>query len=155
MKLLFVCLGNICRSPSAEAIMNQLIDNEGLEDKISCDSAGTLGYHEGQPADARMREHGNRRGLNLDSISRQVTSTDFIEFDYILAMDKSNYTELLKNPHASAHQAKIIQICDYASESTCNEIPDPYYGGEKGFEKVLDLLEDCCCRLLTDLKQQI
>lgn len=155
MKLLFVCLGNICRSPSAEAIMNQLIEDAGLADKISCDSAGTIGYHEGLPADARMRKHGNQRGLNLDSISRQVTATDFKAFDYIIAMDRSNYNDLLECAKTEVEKRKVFQICDYASEPSCNEIPDPYYGGSKGFEKVLDLLEGCCGNLLTDLKQKI
>jgi len=155
MKLLFVCLGNICRSPSAEAIMKQLIKNEGLEDKISCDSAGTIGDHAGSPADARMRKHGSQRGLNLDSISRPVTLDDFSTFDYIIAMDQSNYKDLLERAQTESQKSKIIKICDYASDTNCLEIPDPYYGGPEGFEKVLDLLEGCCHNFLIDLKQQI
>ncbi len=151
MKLLFVCLGNICRSPSAEAIMNNVIAEAGLENKIWCDSAGTCAYHAGELADARMRQHANKRGTTLTSTSRQFIKADFNRFDYIIAMDSSNYQNIM----AIVESDKVVMMTDYSTDKSQTSIPDPYYGGERGFELVLDLLEDCCQNFLDQLKLEL
>ena len=138
-KVLFVCMGNICRSPSAEAVMNHFIETEGLTEKISCDSAGTIAYHEGESADERMQEHANKRGYKLTSIARRITVDDLEKFDYIIAMDKSNYQDILNLDTAGNYKHKISMMTDYSSNGY-DEVPDPYYGGSEGFELVLDIL---------------
>jgi protein-tyrosine phosphatase len=153
MKLLFVCLGNICRSPAAEAIMNKLIEENGLSDVISCDSAGTIGINAGRPAYKPMREHASLRGLYLESIARQVLSRDFESFDYIIAMDLNNFEDLLQTPLGQVYEKKILKMWEYVNDDACQSIPDPYYGGDEGYEKVLDLLEDGCQTLLATLIQ--
>jgi len=155
MKLLFVCLGNICRSPSAEAVMNMLIEENGLQDQIVCDSAGTYGGHAGELADRRMRKHATKRGINLTSRSRQIRPSDLNEFDYIIAMDSSNYNNILRLVTDKAQVRKIVKMTDYCSRFDYNEVPDPYYGGSKGFELVLDLLEDACQGFLDKLKEEL
>ncbi len=152
MKLLFVCLGNICRSPSAEAIMNSVIAEAGLENEVSCDSAGTCAHHVGELADARMRQHASRRGTTLTSISHQFIEADFNRFDYIIAMDQSNYRNIIALASTETERDKVVQMTDYSSDEDQTSIPDPYYGGERGFELVLDLLEDCCHNFLAHLQ---
>lgn len=147
-KILFVCLGNICRSPSAEAVMNKLVKDSGLENTIVVDSAGILGYHEGEPADQRMQVHAARRGYRLDSISRPVCSSDFFDFDLIIGMDNRNIEELKRKSPDLELVAKINQMTEYSRNKRYDHIPDPYYGGDSGFELVLDLLEDACRGLL-------
>lgn len=147
-KILFVCLGNICRSPSAEAVMNTLVKDSGLENTIVVDSAGILGYHEGEPADQRMRTHAARRGYRLDSISRPVCSSDFFDFDLIIGMDNRNIEDLKRKAPDLESVAKIHQMTEYSRNKRYDHIPDPYYGGDSGFELVLDLLEDACRGLL-------
>ncbi len=149
IKILFVCMGNICRSPSAEAVMNSLIANRGLYDKIQCDSAGTLSYHAGEPADARMQRHASKRGYELTSIARQVRANDFEEFDYVVAMDNDNLTNLQAFLPSPDLASKISKMTDYCTGPNPGYVPDPYYGGSEGFEHVLDLLEDACIGLLT------
>jgi protein-tyrosine phosphatase len=152
-RLLFVCLGNICRSPTAEAVMQAKIADAGLEDQISCDSAGTIGYHAGDRADARMREHGSRRGYNLLSRSRKVRAEDFEAFDHIFAMDDDNLHDLLK--FAGPQRDKVRRMVDCCTRHSANSVPDPYYGGAAGFEQVLDLLEDACDNLLAELRSSL
>ena len=153
IKIIFVCLGNICRSPSGEAVMNSLIDKEELSDKIVCDSAGTIAYHTGEKADPRMRKHASKRGYDLTSIARKFTNEDFEEFDYIIAMDRSNYSDLLALDKNGEFVEKISMMTSYCTEYDDVEVPDPYYGGPQGFEHVLNLLEDACQGLLNKIKE--
>ncbi len=141
-KILFVCLGNICRSPSAEAVMNYLIEENDLTEIIECDSAGTYGYHAGEMADRRMQKHAIKRGYDLTSISRAVIKSDFDDFDYIVAMDNSNYSNLIAMAQNNIEENKIFKMTDFCQNMNADEVPDPYYGGEQGFENVLDILED-------------
>ncbi len=148
-KVLFVCLGNICRSPSAEAVMKSLIDQRNLSSRVSCDSAGTYGGHAGEPADARMRKHAALRGYDLTSRSRQITPSDLKEFDLIVGMDSQNIRDIKRLDREGAYSEKIVKMTDFCSRSADSEVPDPYYGGAAGFEHVLDLLEDSCEGLLS------
>lgn len=150
-KLLFVCLGNICRSPAAENIMNHLIEKEGLRDRIVCDSAGTGGWHVDAPPDQRMRAAAKKRGLNFVGSARQLKATDLQEFDLILTMDKDNYRNVLALDPQRKFTDKIKMMCDYCQTSTDKEVPDPYYGGTDGFNYVIDLLFDACNGLLKSL----
>lgn len=147
-KILFVCLGNICRSPSAEAVMKKLLKDAGLERKIEIDSAGILGYHEGEQADDRMRAHAARRGYRLDSISRPVRTSDFFDFDLIIGMDNRNIDDLKRKAPDLVSVGKIHQMTEYSRNKLYDYVPDPYYSGAEGFELVLDLLEDACGGLL-------
>lgn len=151
INILFVCMGNICRSPSGEAVMNAVIKKYGLADKIQCDSAGTIAYHEGEPADSRMKHHARMRGYSLTSIARKFRYEDFEKFDYIIAMDKENYADLLEMDRERKYFDKISMMMSFGKNSDEDEVPDPYYGGPAGFEKVLDLLEDACKGLLEEI----
>lgn len=147
---MFVCLGNICRSPSAEAVMKKLVKDAGLEKSFFIDSAGIMGYHEGERADDRMRGHAARRGYVLDSISRPVRTQDFYDFDLIIGMDDRNVDDLKQKAPDLESLAKIHQMTEYSRNKLYDHVPDPYYGGASGFELVLDLLEDACAGLLSD-----
>ncbi len=152
-KLLFVCLGNICRSPAAEGVFLHLIEQRGLTDQFLVDSAGTGGWHVGNPADQRMQAAAMRRGIQLPSRARQLELSDLESFDHILTMDQDN----LRNVSSMAKEfgprstANIRLMLSHARRADTLEVPDPYYGGEQGFEHVLDLLEDSCEGLLKDL----
>ncbi len=148
IKILFVCMGNICRSPSGEAVMNLIIEKNNLQDKIICDSAGTIAYHSGEPADARMQKHATKRGYNLTSIARQIKLLDFDRFNYIITMDDDNYKNVKALDVENKYEHKIYKMMSFRNAYTDTEVPDPYYGGEQGFEYVLDLLEDACSGLL-------
>lgn len=148
-KILFVCLGNICRSPSAEAVFTHKVKEAGLENQYMIDSAGTGGWHVGKPADQRMQKHAEKRGFRLTSLGRQFDpDTDFDEFDLIIAMDDENVNDLKELARNSEDIRKIHKMTDFSKEWRYTEVPDPYYGGEEGFELVLDLLEDACEGLL-------
>lgn len=147
-KILFVCLGNICRSPSAEAVMKKLVKDAGMEDRFLIDSAGIIGYHEGEPADPRMRAHAIRRGYRLDSISRPVRTQDFYDFDLIIGMDNRNVDDLKEMAPDLDSEKKVHQMMEYATNRLYDYVPDSYYSGAEGFELVLDLLEDACRGLL-------
>ncbi|MEC4982958.1 MAG: low molecular weight protein-tyrosine-phosphatase [Oscillatoria sp. PMC 1068.18] len=147
-KLLFVCLGNICRSPSAENIMNYLITQADLSERIVCDSAGTSSYHLGSPPDARMRAAAQKRGIELRGRARQFDVSDFEEFDLILAMDRENYADILELDRLGKYQDRVRLMCDFASKHQECDVPDPYYGGSQGFDRVIDLLLDACQGLL-------
>ncbi|MDJ0510940.1 MAG: low molecular weight protein-tyrosine-phosphatase [Crocosphaera sp.] len=153
-KLLFVCLGNICRSPSAENIMNYLIQQKGLDGQIICDSAGTSSYHIGASPDRRMRAAAARRGITLVGEARQFDVSDFEKFDLILAMDRSNYQDILRLDRDNLYREKVRLMCDYASQYQDKEVPDPYYGGEAGFDHVIDLLLDACEGLLQETRSR-
>ncbi|TLX75599.1 low molecular weight phosphotyrosine protein phosphatase [Labilibacter sediminis] len=153
--ILFVCLGNICRSPSAEAVMNAKLKQHHLESKYRVDSAGITGFHAGEPADRRMQKHALARGYNLTSISRQVRAdVDFEEFDYIIGMDDQNMIDLKSLTNSNEDLAKLSRMTDYCSEYSYDSVPDPYYGGAAGFELVLDLLEDACEGLISKIENE-
>jgi protein-tyrosine phosphatase len=155
VKLLFVCLGNICRSPSAEGIMNHLIAQAGLDGQIVCDSAGTSGFHINEPPDPRMTAAARRQGIPLSGHSRKVESADFEQFDLILAMDRDNYRTLLERDSTGRYHAKVRLMCDFCDQSPETEVPDPYYSGPDGFDRVIDLLLDACSGLLTHVMQDL
>ncbi len=153
-KLLFVCLGNICRSPTAENIMNHLIEQANLGSSIVCDSAGTAGYHVGNPPDRRMSvAAANKLGIELVGQARQLQPSDLKDFDLILAMDKANYQDILALDSTGEYSDKIRLMCDYCSKYSTQEVPDPYYGGTEGFDRVIDLLFDACTGLLQVVKK--
>lgn len=141
-KILFVCLGNICRSPAAEEVMRQKIKQAGLEHRITVDSAGTYGGHAGEQPDGRMRHAATRRGYDLNHASRQISYDDFAKYDMIVVMDDSNYDNVYRMAPDCDSAEKIFTMSEFFQESDNDHVPDPYYEGAEGFEKVLDLLED-------------
>ncbi|KAK9938781.1 hypothetical protein M0R45_015502 [Rubus argutus] len=157
--VLFVCLGNICRSPAAEGVFTDLVKKRGLDSKFKIDSAGTIDYHQGNQADPRMRAASKRRGIEITSLSRPIRLSDFRDFDVILAMDKQNRADILeafnrwkfREPLPEDAYKKVKLMCSYCKKHDETEVPDPYYGGPQGFEKVLDLLEDACESLLDSI----
>lgn len=150
-KILFVCLGNICRSPSAEGVFKHLVEKNNIANKFFVDSAGTAAYHTGENADHRMRKHALNRGIDLTSRARQIQKADLEEFDFILCMDRSNLNNVKALDLSNQYSKKIKLMTDYAKELSYNEVPDPYYGGSQGFELVLDILEDACNGLLEEI----
>jgi protein-tyrosine phosphatase len=155
-KVLFVCMGNICRSPAAEGVFKKLVSTEMLEDIIEIDSAGTIGYHSGELPDARMRKHALQRGYDLISRARQFNAKkDFEEFDYIVTMDDENYENIVKQDREKKYQNKIFKMTEFSSDKKVKYVPDPYYGGADGFENVLDILEDSTKNLLKKIKADV
>lgn len=142
IKILFVCLGNICRSPSAEAVFKHLVEKKGASKNYFIDSAGTSAFHVGDRADVRMRSHAKKRGINLTSISRQFEQEDFDQFDYIVGMDQENLYALKQQARNKEDLDKLHLMTDFSKKFNYDHVPDPYYGGDAGFELVLDLLED-------------
>jgi len=154
MKLLFVCLGNICRSPAAEGIMQKLLKEAGLENRVETDSAGLKRFHEGELPDQRLRTHAALRGYTLDSRSRPMTSNDYYDFDRIICMDDRIADTLYYQAPEEELRKKIQLMTDYSLDSRgYDHVPDPYYQGEDGFELVLDILEDACRGLLAEVKE--
>ena len=144
ISVLFVCLGNICRSPAAEAIFINYINEKGIGSQFIVDSAGTGSWHIGKKADTRMRSAAKERNIEITSHARQIREDDFSKFKYIVVMDNSNFYNVInfKNKVKGSDFAKIIRIQDFASIFTEKEVPDPYFGGDAGFNHVLDILED-------------
>ena len=155
INLLFVCLGNICRSPAAEGIMKKMISDEGLEDRVFVDSAGTSNWNEGNTPDERMRKHGAKRGYDFCSEARTFKSSDFNKFDYILVMDSNNYMNVKKLAKSEEDFSKVYRMTDFSINFTQDHVPDPYYGGDDGFELVMNLLEDACRGLLKEVKTKL
>ena len=147
-RVLMVCTGNICRSPTAHGVLEKMVVDAGLERQVQVDSAGTHSYHVGEPPDARSQQHALRRGYDLSpQRARQLTRQDFDDFDLILVMDSAN--EIAARRIATpAQQQRMKRLTDYCQRFDDREVPDPYYGGERGFEHVLDLVEDACLNLL-------
>jgi len=153
-RVLFVCMGNICRSPTAEGLFRQYVENAGLAERIEIDSAGTHAYHIGNPPDPRAQAAARRRGVDLSCLrARQVSVKDIIDFDYVLAMDRDNLTVLKRL--APAHLVdKPRLFLDFAPDLKESEVPDPYYGGEAGFLYVLDLIEAASKGLLEHIRRE-
>lgn len=153
-RILFVCLGNICRSPAAEAMLRVLVEREGLGDRVEIDSAGTYGGHSGERSDPRMRRAAEARGIPMTHRARQVREEDFERFDRIIAMDDNNYEALFRLAPDRAAGQKIYRFREFLRRNpNWSYIPDPYYEGHEGFELVLDLLEDGCQTIVDELKQ--
>tara|TARA_B100000700_G_scaffold189486_1_gene208766 strand:- start:691 stop:1164 length:474 start_codon:yes stop_codon:yes gene_type:complete len=152
-KILFVCLGNICRSPAAEGIFNQKIKDRNLDNFFVVDSAGTGGWHVGNLADRRMRETALLRGIELTSRSRKIVENDLYEFDHIFVMDKDNLhaVKSLTQDPLNPVNSKIKLILSYSKDSKLEEVPDPYYGGQNGFDEVIDLLDNAMDGLIDSL----
>ncbi len=151
LRILFVCSGNICRSPLAEAMFNKKAGDAGLADRFAVDSAGTHGFHEGEPADPRARKVGKRHGLDVTSIARPVTAQDFDAFDIIVAMDRGHRREL-RTRAGHDREGKIRLMRDFDPDSVGQDVPDPYYEGEPAFERVVRILEPACEGLLESLR---
>jgi protein-tyrosine phosphatase len=154
VRLLFVCLGNICRSPTAEGVMRGLLEREGLSGRILVESAGTGDWHVGSPPDARAAAAARARGLELDGSARQVRGADFEDFDLLLAMDRENAEDLRRLAPGEPERAKVrlLREFDPAGGGRALDVPDPYYGAAGGFEEVLDLVEAACSGLLEEIR---
>lgn len=154
MRILFVCMGNICRSPSAEGVFRHVLASQAPELQIEIDSAGTHDYHVGSPPDRRSVAAARRRGIDLSSLrARTVAAEDFTHYDLILAMDEDNLSELRRRAPASYHQ-RIRLMMEFAPQAASRFVPDPYYGGAQGFEEVLDLLEEAAQGLVAELRKR-
>jgi len=155
VSVLFVCLGNICRSPTAEAVVRERVIAAGLEAHIRIDSAGTGDWHIGRAPDPRTREAAARRGYQMDTLrARQVSPQDFYEFDVVLAMDNTNLADLQAMQPADVN-VTLGRFLDYSTAASVKEVPDPYYGGEDGFDRVLDLIEGGADGLLDALRERL
>jgi len=154
VSVLFVCMGNICRSPTAEGVFRKHVSDAGLDAAIQTDSAGTHAYHGGEPADRRAHAAAARRGFSLEGIrARKVTDEDFDQFDFILAMDEDNLM-VLQERAPEEQRSKVRLFLEFAESRHENEVPDPYYGGSAGFERVLDLVEEASQGLLETLRNR-
>lgn len=153
VKVLFVCLGNICRSPTAEGVFRRRLEAAGLQDAVQVDSAGTHDYHIGKAPDPRAVAAAARRGIDISGLrARQVTAEDLEGFDYVLAMDEENLAYL---QHLADGRARPRLLMDYAPQCGVREVPDPYFGGRRGFERVLDMLEQACDGLVADIRERL
>lgn len=151
-RIIFICLGNICRSAAAEGIMKHMIEQYHLGNDFIIDSAGISGWHAGELPDRRMRSHGADHGYDFSSRSRQFRVEDFDNFDYIVVMDNENYYDVMSMARNDKDKEKVSYLTDYTKHHPAHRyVPDPYYGGEKGFELVIELLEDGCKGLLEQL----
>lgn len=154
-KILFVCMGNICRSPAAEGVLRHIVRREGLSDRIETDSAGTYGGHRGDPPDSRMRQAAAKRGYSLTHRARQIDREDFEAFDWIVVMDDRNYEAVHRLAPSHEDARKIFRMTEFCRRfPECSYVPDPYYEGREGFERVLDLLEDGCEGIVERLRRE-
>ncbi len=151
-KVLFVCLGNICRSPLAEGIFAKMVREQGLQNQISCDSCGTAAYHVGSQPDSRSVANAKENGLMLRHQARQFEGRDFEDFDHILVMDRSNYEDVRQFAETDHHLSKMSLMRKYDLNDSDADVPDPYYSGGKGFQNVYDILYRSCQRLLEEVK---
>jgi low molecular weight protein-tyrosine phosphatase len=151
VSVLFVCMGNICRSPTGEGVFQHYVDNNNYADQIHVDSAGTIAYHTGEPADARMREAATKRAYQLNSLARKVTVQDIELFDLIVAMDIDNLNDLMAMAGSEKSQIRLLGtfLDGYDNNHNAPSVPDPYYGGTSGFEQVLDMIEAACPNMLS------
>lgn len=154
-RVLFVCMGNICRSPAGECVFRSLIDSNGYSGFIETDSAGTINFHEGNQPDSRMQATAANRGYNIQGAARQIKKEDFEAFDLIITMDDENFHKVSRIQPAGRTRASVHKFCEFCTEHDDSEVPDPYYGGQAGFEKVLDMMEDGCANLISFAKKQI
>jgi len=154
IKIIFVCLGNICRSPAAEGVMKKLVHDKGLDDFIFIDSAGTIPYHAGEDPDPRMKLYAKKRGYALSHVARKFNQKDLTDFDYIIAMDRENYDYIKSLDRTNKFADKIYMMTDVFTSINADEVPYPYEVGPEGFETVLDILEDACAVLLKKLSQK-
>ena len=153
-RVLFVCLGNICRSPTAEGVFRQTVESRGLNQRFDIDSAGTGDWHIGSPPDSRAQSAAARRGIDLSNLrARQTSAADMAAFDYIIAMDRSNYVNLI-HLAGEQYQHKIHLFLNLSPDCARDEVPDPYYGGDHGFDQVLDLIEQASKDLLDHIVRQ-
>lgn len=141
IKVLFVCLGNICRSPLAEAVFRHKIKQRGLEGVLEGDSCGTANYHIGDPPDHRTIANARKNGVTIDHLGRQLCAKDLADYDYVLAMDNSNYKNILRLKDAGKYENKVMMMRQFDPEGTGLEVPDPYYGSEKHFQEVFEILD--------------
>jgi len=155
VRVLFVCMGNICRSPTAQGVFRKLLQQEGLEEVVVADSAGTHAYHSGEPPDRRAQEAALRRGIDLSDLrARRVELADFTDFEYVVAMDQDNFEDLAKICPRGAER-KLLLLMDFAPHLQTREVPDPYYGGESGFERVFDMVEAASQGLLLEIRRRL
>lgn len=156
IRLLFICLGNICRSPAAEGVMKAIVKREGREKDFFIDSAGIGGWHVGDLPDSRMRKHGGMRGYKFDSRARQFSHADFADFDYIFVMDYENYRAVTSMAKNEEERQKVRMLTDYlVRHKNVPTVPDPYYGSDHAFEYALDLIEDACENLFDYLQKSL
>ena len=149
--ILFVCMGNICRSPTGECLMRAIAARRGLAPRLLIDSAGTTGYHVGAPPDERMTLAAARRGYTLSGAARQIKAPDLDRFDLILAMDSANLEDILSLTHGKPHRARIALLSAYLDKSWPRDVPDPYYGGPAGFDQVVRMVETACEKIADEL----
>lgn len=154
VRILFVCMGNICRSPTAHGVFRRLVIDEGLSHRIEIDSAGTHAYHIGEPPDRRARDTARMRGIDIGDLRARLTKPDdFVHFHYVLAMDRDNYENLARLcPNGMEDRLRLFM--DFAPELGIREVPDPYYGGQRGFEQVFDMVESAARGLLLDIRNR-
>lgn len=153
ISVLFVCMGNICRSPTAQGVFRDLVKQVGLSEHILTDSAGTIGYHAGEPPDRRARATAARRGVDLSDLrARKALAEDFESFDYLIAMDRANYSDLLALC-PPGFEERLHLFLDFAPQRPEDEVPDPYYGGAAGFDRVFDLVEEASRGLLRHIQE--
>lgn len=153
-RVLFVCMGNICRSPTGEGVMKKLVEERGLADAIEVDSAGTISYHAGELPDSRMRDHAAARGYRLESRARQIRPEDLEHFDLVIAMDRDNLAGIRELDPKGRYAQKVRLLSEFLHGKWPKDVPDPYYGGAAGFEKVLDMIEAAAEQILQQLQSE-